>query len=72
MKKVKNNINKKILESKKIIKLEKEKIKKEKKALKREKLKNSRFYKFFGFLIKEENESYSFTLDLYALLWTKK
>ena len=60
MKRTKKIINKKILESKKIIKLEKEKIKKEKRALKREKIKNSRFYKLFGFLIKEENESYSF------------
>ena len=60
MKKTNKNINKKILESKKIIKLEKEKIKKEKKALKMEKIKQSRFYKLFGFLIKEENESYSF------------
>ena len=60
MKKDKKNINKKILESKKIIKMEKEKIKKEKRAIRREKLKKSRFYKVFGFLIKEEEESYSF------------
>jgi len=60
MKKDKKNINKKILESKKIIKMEKEKIKKEKRAIRREKLKKSRFYRVFGFLIKEEEESYSF------------
>ena len=60
MKKVNKKVNKKILESMKIIKLEKEKIKKEKKLIRRQRLKKSRFYKIFGFLIKEEDESYSF------------
>ena len=59
MKKNKSSINKKILESKKIIKVEKEKIKKEKRLLRRQKLKKSRFFKIFGFLIKE-GETYSF------------
>ena len=72
MKKDKKNINKKILESKKIIKVEKEKIKKEKRAIRREKLKKSRFYKIFVFLIKEEEESYSFkevlTVSICSLL----
>ena len=56
----------------KIIKLEKEKIKKEKRAIRRAKLKKSRFYKIFGFLIKEEDETYSFkevlTVSICSLL----
>lgn len=60
MKKTRKKVNKKILESEKIIKIEKEKIKQEKKLMREKKLKNNRFYKLISAWFKDDRESYSF------------
>lgn len=61
MKKTNKNINKKILESKKIIKMEKDKIRQEKKLMRDKKLKNNRIYRLISSWFKDDRESYSFT-----------
>lgn len=60
-KKEKKNINKKILESKRIIKEEKEKIRIEKKNIREKKMKNNRLYKFFNKMFKSDRDTYSFS-----------
>lgn len=67
MKKTKKSVNKKILESKKIIKEEKEKIRIEKRNIRNKKLvkfKNTRIYKFFNRIFsvfKSDRDAYSFS-----------
>lgn len=58
---MKKKVNKKIIDSKKRIKEEKDKIKIEKKNIKEERLKELRKKKFFRFLLKNSESTYSFS-----------
>lgn len=58
---MKKKVNKKILESKKIIKEEKKKIREEKRNIRNEKLKKIKKNKYLNFLFKTSDSSYSFS-----------